>query len=273
MSETTLNPYFKALQHYPPMSHEDEVALIHRFREGDDTAAEKLVTSHLRFVVTIAKGYQYLGLPLADLINEGNVGLLRALYKFDETRGIKFSSYASWLIKRQIFQAVVDQSKMVRIPTKQILALLKQRRKLQLLASQLRHHDVNTETLRHVEQKIDRIKRQLHTTSPSYLSLDAPISEENPHAFTDLMTADDATQPDEVVSRKIHQEFLYQGLSELDERERTIIELYYGLYAQQPQTLKEIGQQFRITRERVRQIKEKALDKLRKALTTSSWHN
>ena len=151
--ETTLSPYLKNIRHYPLLTHEDEVHLIQQFRAGDRWAADKLVTSNLRFVVSIAKKYQHLGLPLADLINEGNIGLINAIDQFDETRGVKFSSYASWLIKRQIFQALADKSKIVRIPIKRVLSLLKQHRQLAQLSRQLRQNDASNDTLHHLEKQ------------------------------------------------------------------------------------------------------------------------
>ena len=266
MSNTTLSPYLREIRNYPLLSHEDEVSLIKKFRAGSDQAAEKLVTSNLRFVVSIAKKYQHLGLPLSDLINEGNIGLINAIDQFDETRGVKFSSYASWLIKRQIFQALADKSKIVRIPIKRVLSLLRQHKKLNQLSSQLRQHDTHTETLRHIEKKIDYIKRKLNASYP-YLSLDAPlVSDDDTNSFVDFIAEDEQKRPDCIVFQKMDQDFVRRALSDLSVREKTIIELYYGLNDQEPQTLKEIGLIFGITRERVRQIKENAINKLRQSL-------
>jgi RNA polymerase primary sigma factor len=266
MNESALNPYFRDIREYPLLSHEDEVSLIQQSRAGSDMAAEKLVTANLRFVVSIAKKYQHLGLPLSDLINEGNIGLINAIEQFDETRGVKFSSYASWLIKRQIFQALADKSKIVRIPIKRILALLKQYRKLNKLSSQLRQHSANSETLKHIERKIERIKSKLNTSYP-YLSLDAPlVSEGETNTFIDFISEDEEKRPDRLVFQKIDRDLVYRAIRELNEREQKIIELYYGLYDQEPKTLKDIGENFGITRERVRQIKEHAINKLRESL-------
>jgi RNA polymerase primary sigma factor len=266
MTSTTLTPYLRDIRNYPLLSHADEVSLIQKSRKGSRKAAEQLVTSNLRFVVSIAKKYQHLGLPLSDLINEGNIGLMNAIDQFDETRGVKFSSYASWLIKRQIFQALADKSKIVRIPIKRVLALLKQNRKLTQLSSDLRQHDTHSETLRHIEQEIEKIKRKLNASYP-YLSLDAPlVSDDGSTSFLDFISEEEERRPDRVVLQKMDQDFVYRGLSDLSDRERTIIEKYYGLYDQEPKTLKEIGEVFGITRERVRQIKENAIGKLRQSL-------
>lgn len=266
MNSTTLAPYLRDIRNYPLLSHDDEVSLIKQFREGSDAAAEKLVTSNLRFVVSIAKKYQHLGLPLSDLINEGNIGLMNAIGQFDENRGVKFSSYASWLIKRQIFQALADKSKIVRIPIKRVLALLKQNRSLNQLSSQLRLYDTDTDTIRHIEKKIEGIKRKLNSNYP-YLSLDAPlVSDDTANTFIDFISEDDDRRPDRVVLQKMDQDLVYRSLSELNERERSIVEMYYGLKKEEPKTLKEIGQVFGITRERVRQIKEGAIMKLRQSL-------
>ena len=264
--ETTLSPYLRDIRHYPLLSHEDEVHLIKQFRSGDSWAAEKLVTSNLRFVVSIAKKYQHLGLPLADLINEGNIGLIHAIDQFDENRGVKFSSYASWLIKRQIFQALADKSKIVRIPIKRVLSLLKQHRKLVQLSKQLREHDGSNETLRQIEKQMEHIKRKLNASYP-YLSLDAPlVTADDTSSFLDFVSEDEENQPDRIVLRKMDQDFVRRALSDLSDRERTIVEMYYGLNHEEPQTLKKIGEVFGITRERVRQIKEHAIDVLRQSL-------
>ncbi len=266
MKSTTLTPYLRDIRNYPLLSHDDEVCLIQQCRQGSGKAAEQLVTSNLRFVVSIAKKYQHLGLPLSDLINEGNIGLMNAIGQFDETRGVKFSSYASWLIKRQIFQALADKSKVVRIPIKRVLALLKQNRKLSQLSSDLRQHDAHSETLRHIEKEIEKIKRKLNANYP-YLSLDAPlVSGDGSTSFLDFVSEDEERRPDRVVLQKMDQDFVYRGLSDLSDRERTIIEMYYGLYDQDPKTLKAIGEMFGVTRERIRQIKENAIGKLRQSL-------
>lgn len=264
--ETTLSPYLRDIRHYPLLSHEDEVQLIQQFRAGDSCAAEKLVTSNLRFVVSIAKKYQHLGLPLADLINEGNIGLINAIDQFDETRGVKFSSYASWLIKRQIFQALADKSKIVRIPIKRVLSLLKKHRKLVQLSKQLRQYDGSDDTLRYIERQMEHIKRKLNASYP-YLSLDAPlVSNDDTSSFLDFVSEDEENQPDRLVLRKMDHDFVRRALSDLTARERTIVEMYYGLNHEEPHTLKQIGEVFGITRERVRQIKEHAIDTLRQSL-------
>jgi RNA polymerase primary sigma factor len=266
MNHTTLSPYLRNIKNYPLLSHEDEVFLIKEFRGGSAWAAEKLVTSNLRFVISIAKKYQHLGLPLSDLINEGNIGLINAIEQFDETRGVKFSSYASWLIKRQIFQALADKSKIVRIPIKRVISLLKRQRKLHQLSTQLRQNDGSSETIRHIERQIDGIKRKLNTSYP-YLSLDAPlISDDGTSSFVEFISEDEEKRPDRIVFQKMDQDFAYRALADLGEREQKILAMYYGLDDQEPKTLKEIGDLLGITRERVRQIKEHAIEKLRQLL-------
>ena len=266
METTILTPYLRDIRRFPLLSHDDEVCLIRQSRGGSKEAAERLVTSNLRFVVSIAKKYQHHGLPLSDLINEGNIGLMNAIDQFDETRGVKFSSYASWLIKRQIFQALADKSKIVRIPIKRVLALLKQHRKLHQLSSELQQHDTNTDTLRYIEMQIECIKRKLNASYP-YLSLDAPLmADDDAGSFVDFIAEDEEKRPDRVVLQKMDEDLAYRALAELNGREREIVELYYGLNHHEPQTLKDIGEKFGITRERVRQIKEHAVNKLRQTL-------
>ena len=266
METTTLTPYLRDIRQYPLVSHDDEVSLIQQSRRGSQNAAEQLVTSNLRFVVSIAKRYQHLGLPLADLINEGNIGLMNAIGQFDETRGVKFSSYASWLIKRQIFQALADKSKIVRIPIKRVLSLLKQHRKLHELSNELGQHDTDTDTLRHIERHLETIKRKLNASYP-YLSLDAPlVADDDTNSFVDFISEDEERRPDRMVLQKMDQDLAYRALSGLNSREREIVEMYYGFNDHEPSTLKEIGEKFGITRERVRQIKENAINKLRQSL-------
>jgi len=266
METTTLTPYLRDIRQYPLLSQEDEVSLIQQSRKGSHNAAEQLITSNLRFVVSIAKRYQHLGLPLADLINEGNIGLMNAIGQFDETRGVKFSSYASWLIKRQIFQALADKSKIVRIPIKRVLSLLKQHRKLHELSNELGQRDTDTETLRYIELHLETIKRKLNASYP-YLSLDAPlVADDDANSFVDFISEDEERRPDRVVLQKMDQDLAYRALTGLNGREREIVEMYYGLNDHEPKTLKEIGEKFGITRERVRQIKENAINKLRQSL-------
>jgi RNA polymerase primary sigma factor len=266
MNIATLTPYLRDIQAYPSLSREDEIALFKKCRKGDNRASEQLVTSNLRVVVNIARQYQHLGLPLPDLISEGSIGLINAIDQFDETRGVRFASFAAWLVKRQIFHALADTAKLVKLPVKQLLSLRHEYKKLQALAQQLRHSEASLETIKHLEKKIARITRKLDATTP-FLSLDAPLMEdETRKSFKDVLPEDEDRRPDRIACQKIDQDYVHRALAELDERERTVLELYYGLRGQEPKSLQEIGTGFGLSRERVRQIKQGAIDKLRRSL-------
>ncbi len=262
----TLTPYLKSIQRYPSLSREDEVSLFKQFHQGDDQAAETLITANLRVVVNIARQYQHMGLPLPDLINEGSIGLITAIGQFDEDRGIRFASFAMWLVKRQIFHALADTAKLVKLPVKQLLALRHEHKKLQRLAKQLRRNGASQETIKHLERRMARITREMDASKP-YLSLDAPLmSDDTQKSFKDVLPEDEERRPDRLVCRKIDQDYVHRALEELDGRERAIIEMYYGLHDQEPKSLQEIGNVFDLSRERVRQIKEEAIESLRTSL-------
>lgn len=263
---TTLTPYLKNIQRYPSLSREDEVGLFKQFHQGDEQAAETLITANLRVVVNIAKQYQHMGLPLADLINEGSIGLMTAIQQFDETRGVRFASFAMWIVKRQIFHALADTAKLVKLPVKQLLALRHEHKKLQRLVKQLRRNGASQETIARLERRIARIHRDMDASKP-YLSLDAPLmADETQKSFKDVLPEDEDLRPDRLACRKIDQDYVRRAVQELDERERAIIERYYGFGGQKPQSLQTIGKAFGLSRERVRQIKHEAIERLRASL-------
>lgn len=266
MSSGGLSPYLKHIQQYPVLSRDEEYSLIKRFKKGDGQAREKLVTANLRLVIAVAKRYQYQGLSFADLISEGSIGLINAAKQFDESRGVRFSSFAIWLIRRQIFHAIANTAQIVRLPMKQVLSLRHQYRDLKRLADQLRQNEASYETIRYIERRIGGIKRKLNAASP-YVSLDAPyISGNDVRPFVEFLPEDIDKRPDRIACQNIDQGFVRRALLDLGERERKIIELYYGFHGEEPRTLQEIGKIFELTRERVRQIKAEAIEKLQQTL-------
>ena len=247
----SLDKYLQEIGHEELISVEEEVELAQRIRKGDRKALEKLTKANLRFVVSVAKQYQNQGLSLPDLINEGNVGLIKAAEKFDETRGFKFISYAVWWIRQSILQAIAEQSRIVRLPLNQVGSVNKINRALNKFEQENERHPS-------IEEKIiDAMK-----INGKHISVDAPFAEGEDNSLLDIMPNTESPTADErLVSESLRDE-ISRVLLLLNERERMIIEAFFGIN-QQDMTLEEIGDKFGLTRERVRQIKEKAIRRLR----------
>ncbi len=257
-----LDHYLQEIGTIPLLTADEEVALARRIKEGDDQALHTLVRANLRFVVTVAKKYQGQGLTLADLINEGNYGLMKAAQRFDETRGFKFISYAVWWIRQAVLQALAEQSRMVRLPLNRVGTLSKIRKASALLAQRF-DRDPNTDELA-AELQIDPEKvRDALRHAGRHLSVDAPFREEEDHSLLDVIPSDAEVSPDEVLVDESVRLDVERVLASLPVREAEITRLYFGIGREEALTLEEIGQRFDLTRERVRQIKEKALRKLR----------
>jgi RNA polymerase primary sigma factor len=238
------------------------VDLARRIKEGDDEALHKLVRANLRFVVSVAKKYQGQGLTLADLINEGNYGLIKAAQRFDETRGFKFISYAVWWIRQSILQALAEQSRVVRLPLNRIGTISKIRKTSARLAQELERQPNVFELAAELDIDPEKVRDALkHTVR--HLSVDAPFTEDDDNSLLDVITNEDEVAPDEFLLGESVKIDVERALSTLHAREAEITRLYFGIGREHPLTLEEIGQRFNLTRERVRQIKEKALRKLR----------
>src|SRR6266540_3735131 len=235
--EGSLDQYLREISQYPLITREEEVTLAQRIKQQDPEALDKLVRSNLRFVVSVAKKYQNQGVSLSDLINEGNLGLIRAAHKFDETKGIKFISYAVWWIRQAILQALAEQSRIVRVPTVEEIA---------------EGMDISEE----------EVAKTL-SISQAHLSLDAPLTPGEDNKLLDYLPDTTNPGPDDEIFEHALTESIESVLSTLKEREAKILRLYFGLEGQEPMTLEEIGSLLGITRERVRQLKEKALARLR----------
>jgi RNA polymerase primary sigma factor len=262
--EGSLDQYLKEISQYPLITREQEAELARRIRQEDEEALNKLVRSNLRFVVSVAKKYQNQGVPLSDLINEGNLGLIRAAHKFDETKGIKFISYAVWWIRQAILQALAEQSRIVRVPLNRAGALHRIGRRSSALLEELgREPTVNeiAEGLDITEEEVDRTL----AISQSPLSLAAPLTPGEDNRLLDYLPDQFAAGPEDEAYERALKQTVEAALSTLKEREAKILRLYFGLDDQDPMTLEEIGAILGITRERVRQIKEKALMRLRHA--------
>ncbi len=260
--KSSLDQYLKEISAYPLLKREDEVELAQRIRKGDEEALDKLVRSNLRFVVSVAKKYQNQGVALSDLINEGNLGLIRAAHKFDETKGIKFISYAVWWIRQAILQALAEQSRIVRVPLNRAGALHRIGKRSAALLQELGREPTVEELADELDISEDEVRRTL-SLSQSHLSLDAPLTPGEDNRLLDYLPDQFAPGPDDETYDQALMDTVEEALGTLKEREAKILRLYFGLDGQDPMTLEEIGAILGVTRERVRQIKEKALLRLR----------
>jgi RNA polymerase primary sigma factor len=260
----SLDQYLKEISAYPLIDKEEEVRLAEQIRAGDRESLDKLVRSNLRFVVSVAKKYQNQGVPLSDLINEGNLGLIRAAHKFDETKGIKFISYAVWWIRQAILQALAEQSRIVRVPLNRAGALHRIGRRSSNLLQELGREPTAEEIAEELDLSLEEVERTL-AISQSHLSLDAPVTVGEDNRLLDYLPDKFSPGPEDATYLHALKKTVEEALSTLKEREAKILRLYFGLDDQEPMTLEEIGAHLGITRERVRQIKEKALIRLRHA--------
>ena len=257
----SLDKYLQEIGREELVSPEEEVELAQRIRKGDQEALEKLTRANLRFVVSVAKQYQNQGLSLPDLINEGNLGLIKAAEKFDETRGFKFISYAVWWIRQSILQALAEQSRIVRLPLNQVGALNKINKALSKFEQENERQPSNEELSEMIDVSTDKISDTLRS-SGRHVSVDAPFVEGEDNSLLDVLPNDDSPMADRgLVNESLNTE-IERALSTLTEREREIIKSFFGIGCQE-MTLEEIGERFGLTRERVRQIKEKAIRRLK----------
>jgi RNA polymerase primary sigma factor len=261
-AQRMLDQYLQEIGTIPLLAPDQEVEIARRIKQGDQTALHRLVRSNLRFVVSVAKKYQGQGLTLADLINEGNYGLIKAAQRFDETRGFKFISYAVWWIRQAILQALAEQSRVVRLPLNRIGTLSKIRKVSAELAQSLERPPSPDEVGEVLGMTADKVREALQHQGRA-LSVDAPFNEDDDNSLLDVLPSDEEESPDEGLLGESLKIDIERALSTLHPREAEITRLYFGIGREHPLTLEEIGQRFNLTRERVRQIKEKALRKLR----------
>ena len=258
----SLDKYLQEIGREQLLPVEEEVELSQRIRKGDRRALDKLVRANLRFVVSVAKQYQNQGLSLPDLINEGNVGLIKAAEKFDETRGFKFISYAVWWIRQTILQALAEQSRIVRLPLNQVSAVNKITKAMTKFEQEYERKPSADELAELVNELPEKISDSLRA-SGRHVSVDAPFIEGEENSLLDVMVNTDSPMADKgLVSESLSTE-IDRALGVLNEREKQIIERSFGINNQPEMTLEEIGETFGLTRERVRQIREKAIRKLR----------
>jgi RNA polymerase primary sigma factor len=260
--EGSLDQYLRDISIYPLINREREVELAQRIRENDQEALDTLVRSNLRFVVSVAKKYQNQGVSLSDLINEGNLGLIRAAHKFDETKGIKFISYAVWWIRQAILQALAEQSRIVRVPLNRAGTLHRIGKRASALLQELGREATHAEIAEGMEISEEEVAKTM-SISQTHLSLDAPMNPGEDNRLLDYLPDQQNLTPEEELAGKALTQSVQDALGTLKEREAKILRLYFGLDEAEPMTLEDIGAALNITRERVRQIKEKALSRLR----------
>ena len=257
----SLDKYLQEIGKEDMISTEEEVELAQRIRKGDKKALERLTKANLRFVVSVAKQYQNQGLSLPDLINEGNLGLIKAAEKFDETRGFKFISYAVWWIRQSILQAIADQSRIVRLPLNQVGSVNKINRALSKFEQENERRPNIEELSETTELPMEKIGEAM-SVNTRHVSVDAPFAEGDDNSLLDVMINDDSPMADRMLVIESLRSEINNALKMLNERERNVVEAFFGI--NQPEmTLEEIGTKFGLTRERVRQIKEKAIRRLR----------
>ncbi|MCU0647261.1 MAG: RNA polymerase sigma factor RpoD/SigA [Gemmatimonadaceae bacterium] len=262
VGDGSLDQYLREISQYPLITREREAELAVRIHQGDQDALDALVRSNLRFVVSVAKKYQNQGVSLSDLINEGNLGLIRAAHKFDETKGIKFISYAVWWIRQSILQALAEQSRIVRVPLNRAGELHRIGKRASALLQELGREATHAEIAEGMDISVEEVARTM-SIQQGHLSLDAPLTPGEDNRLLDYLPDDESQAPDEQIFDKALAEVIEESLGALKEREARILRLYFGLDGSEPMTLEEIGEKMGITRERVRQIKEKALSRLR----------
>jgi RNA polymerase primary sigma factor len=257
----SLDKYLQEIGRVDLISPEEEVALARRIRMGETEALRKLVKANLRFVVSVAKQYQNQGMSLPDLINEGNLGLMKAAQRFDETRGFKFISYAVWWIRQAILQSLAEQARIVRLPVNKIGSINRINRAFARLEQEFEREPNSQEIADILEMVPEEVKEALKTNGRT-LSMDAPISAEEDNNMYDVLQSNDTPSPDRNLINESLAYEIDRALNTLSQRESKVLKLYFGLGMKHPYTLEEIGEELNLTRERVRQIKEKAIKRI-----------
>ena len=258
----SLDKYLQEIGKVDLITADEEVELAQKIKAGDQAALEKLTKANLRFVVSVAKQYQNQGLTLPDLINEGNLGLIKAAQRFDETRGFKFISYAVWWIRQSILQALAEQSRIVRLPLNKIGSINKINKMYALLEQSNERPPTAEEIAKELDMTVNDVRESMKN-SGRHLSMDAPLVEVEDSNLYDVLRSGESPNPDRALIQESLRTEIERSLETLTPREADVVRLYFGLGDQHPMTLEEIGETFDLTRERVRQIKEKAIRRLK----------
>ena len=258
----TLDKYLSDIAKEALLTTDEEVDLAQRIKQGDQAALDKLVKANLRFVVSVAKQYQNQGLSLQDLIDEGNLGLVKAAQRFDETRGFKFISYAVWWIRQSILQAVAEQARIIRLPMNQVGAMAKVKKAMSLLEQKLERRPTVKEISDEIGMPEDKVEQLLSLNSRA-VSTDAPLDDEDDANFLDVFVNEDEVSTDAAVEQESTSIAIRKSLDLLNEKERTIVSMYFGLGTSREYSLEEIAMKLDISRERTRQIRDRALKRLK----------
>ncbi len=258
----SLEKYLQEIGREDLINAEEEVKLARRIKQGDQAALEKLTRANLRFVVSVAKQYQNQGLSLPDLINEGNLGLIKAAKRFDETRGFKFISYAVWWIRQSIMQALAEQSRIVRLPINQLGSVNKIKKAFSILEQKFEREPSNSELSFELDVPEESVANTMKI-SGKHVSVDAPFVNGEEHSLLDVLENPDSPLADRTLMHESLNQEINRSLSTLTQRESDVVKLFYGIGVNHSYTLEEIGAKFDLTKERVRQIKEKAIRRLR----------
>ncbi len=264
VEEGSLGIYLRDIARHKALSSKEECELAIRIRKGDQKGLEKLIKANLRFVVSVARNYQNQGLPLSDLINEGNLGLIRAAKRFDEKKNFKFISYAVWWIRQSILQGLAKQSRIVKVPLNQVGTM----HRIGKMRSRLEQKLRRAPNLKEVADELGIPEEDVHHTykiGNTHASLDSPIMHDSDARLVDIIADDQQDSPEEIIMESSLREAIDDSLSTLNWRERSVLKMYYGIGEDTAYTLEEIGSQVNITRERVRQIKERAIEKLKQS--------
>ena len=258
----SISMYLAEIGKFEPLPPQREVELAIRIQDGDELAMKELVEANLRFVVSVAKKYQGNGLSLADIINEGNMGLIKAAKRFDHTRGFKFISYAVWWIRQSILQALAEQSRLIRLPLNRVGTITKITRAAEKLEAEVERQPKGNEIGSQLEMSGDEVLMAMQY-SRRHSSLNSPFQEGENSSLLDIIEDSESDEPEAQIMMESMSEEVAAALETLSDRERTVLEMYFGIDRDSAMTLNEIGEEFDLTRERVRQIKEKAIQRLR----------
>ena len=271
-SNRSLSRYLEEIGDFEPLNPDREVELAIKIKQGNHTALEELVKANLRFVVSVAKDYQGQGLPLTDLINEGNLGLIKAAGRFDETRGFKFISYAVWWIRQSILQALAEHSRIVRLPLNRVGTISKITKTAEKLEAEIERSPNEKEIGRQLNMTPDEVIDAMGI-SRRHQSLNAPFRDGDKNSLIDIIKDENQLEPDTPLMNDSLKDEIRNSLDTLKDRERMVIKMYFGIERDYALTLNEIGEEFNLTRERVRQIKEKAIRRLRHRSRSKTLRN
>jgi len=271
-SNRSLSRYLEEIGDFEPLIPDREVELAIKIKQGNHTALEELVKANLRFVVSVAKDYQGQGLPLTDLINEGNLGLIKAAGRFDETRGFKFISYAVWWIRQSILQALAEHSRIVRLPLNRVGTISKITKTAEKLEAEIERSPNEKEIGRQLNMTPDEVIDAMRI-SRRHQSLNAPFRDGDKNSLIDIIKDENQLEPDTPLMNDSLKDEIRNSLDTLKDRERMVIKMYFGIERDYALTLNEIGEEFNLTRERVRQIKEKAIRRLRHRSRSKTLRN